>query len=44
LQEDMLAGLLPEERTQLLKLLEKAADAGNSLSRAPLVLPPAEGS
>lgn len=39
LQEDILAGLAAEERRQLLALLEKAADAGNSLSRAPLVLP-----
>ena len=40
LQDDILPGLDPAERAQLLALLARAADAGNGRSRAPLVLPP----
>lgn len=36
LQDDILAGLSAQERTQLLALLEKATKSGNALSRAPL--------
>ncbi|SEP54897.1 MarR family winged helix-turn-helix transcriptional regulator [Thalassovita taeanensis] len=36
LQTDILAGLTPEERTTFLHLLQKATEAGNDLSRAPL--------
>lgn len=43
LQDDILAGLAADERRQLLSLLKKAADSGNAMSRAPLVLPPEEG-
>ena len=43
LQEDILCGLCADERRQLLGLLAKAAAAGNSMSRAPLVLPPSNG-
>ncbi|MDO5643715.1 MAG: MarR family transcriptional regulator [Paracoccus sp. (in: a-proteobacteria)] len=37
LQADMLAGLSEQEREDFLRLARKAADRGNSLSRAPLV-------
>lgn len=37
LQPTILAGLDEEERATFLRLARKAADAGNSLSRAPLV-------
>jgi len=37
LQDDIMSGLNSEEKKQLLELLKKAADAGNQLSRAPLV-------
>lgn len=36
LQSDILGGLTAPERETFLKLLEKATDAGNELSRAPL--------
>lgn len=36
LQSDILTGLNKEESSQLLALLKKTTDAGNSLSRAPL--------
>ncbi|WP_417686296.1 MarR family winged helix-turn-helix transcriptional regulator [Roseibium sp.] len=36
LQSDILGGLSEEETQQMLTLLRKATDAGNSLSRAPL--------
>ena len=36
IQDDMLPGLSPEERATFLRLAAKAADAGTSLSRAPL--------
>jgi DNA-binding MarR family transcriptional regulator len=36
LQDDILAGLTPEERQTFLALLSKAASAGNDQSRAPL--------
>lgn len=39
LQDDILGGLDAGERARLMELLEKAASAGNALSRAPLVLP-----
>ena len=39
LQDDILGGLDAGERARLLELLEKAAAAGNALSRAPLVTP-----
>lgn len=39
LQNDILTGLNEEEREQFLYLANKAATAGNSLSRAPLVAP-----
>ncbi|MBS8225380.1 MarR family winged helix-turn-helix transcriptional regulator [Vannielia litorea] len=38
LQEDILAGLDPAERETFLALLQKATEAGNALSRAPLKL------
>lgn len=37
LQEDILVGLSKAERNQLMKLMRKATDAGNELSRAPFV-------
>lgn len=37
-QDDILSGLSDEERSEFLRLAAKAADAGNSLSRAPLIL------
>lgn len=40
LQGDILVGLDAGERAELLRLLGKAAEAGNAFSRAPLVLPP----
>jgi len=39
LQDDILSGLNSDERDTLLRLMQKAADAGNGLSRAPLILP-----
>ncbi|MGX9350063.1 MarR family winged helix-turn-helix transcriptional regulator [Shimia sp. W99] len=39
LQDDILGGLDAEERAQLLGLLRKTTDAGNSKSRAPLRTP-----
>ena len=36
LQDDILAGLSPAERSEFLRLLQKATDAGNARSRAPL--------
>ncbi|MGR3801837.1 MarR family winged helix-turn-helix transcriptional regulator [Marinibacterium profundimaris] len=39
LQHDILAGLPPEDRSEFLRLLQVLTDAGNELSRAPLVLP-----
>lgn len=36
MQDDMLSGLADEERAEFLRLARKAADGGNSLSRAPL--------
>lgn len=38
LQADILVGLNPDEQVQFLKLAEKAAQGGNALSRAPLVI------
>ena len=43
LQGEILHGLDPTERADLLRLLAKAAEAGNEFSRAPLVLPPGDG-
>ena len=40
LQLDILTGLNSKERADFLKLAEKAATAGNDLSRAPLVINP----
>lgn len=37
LQADVLTGLNAEERATFLKLAKKAADAGNELSRAPMI-------
>nr|WP_319249825.1 MarR family transcriptional regulator [uncultured Celeribacter sp.] len=39
IQDDILAGLDPEERDEFLRLAAKIAEAGNHLSRAPLHLP-----
>ncbi len=39
LQEEILTGLTPDERTELLRLMRKATDAGNERSRAPLMAP-----
>ncbi|WP_095589488.1 MarR family winged helix-turn-helix transcriptional regulator [Actibacterium ureilyticum] len=39
LQQDILGGLDPQEQQEFLRLATKAADAGNHLSRAPLVDP-----
>jgi len=39
LQNEILGGLTVEERETFIRLARKAADAGNLLSRAPLVLP-----
>ncbi|WP_371055548.1 MarR family winged helix-turn-helix transcriptional regulator [Rhodosalinus sp. K401] len=36
LQDEILSGLDPAERTELVRLLRKAAEAGNARSRAPL--------
>lgn len=36
-QDDITSGLTPAERATFMNLLRKAIDAGNSLSRAPLV-------
>ena len=36
LQDDILSGLTPSERTTLLDLLKKTTNAGNAKSRAPL--------
>ncbi|RBI85428.1 MarR family transcriptional regulator [Rhodosalinus halophilus] len=41
-QDEMLAGLTRAERDELLRLLHKAAEAGNARSRAPLRAPQAE--
>lgn len=38
LQPDILSGLSSEEREEFLRLAEKAANGGNDLSRAPLVI------
>ena len=38
LQADILVGLTGEEQAQFLKLAEKAAQGGNMLSRAPLIM------
>ncbi len=37
-QDDILSGLSDVERAEFLRLATKAADAGNDLSRAPLIL------
>lgn len=37
-QDEILSGLTPEEREDFLRLAAKAADGGNHLSRAPLIL------
>lgn len=37
LQNDILIGLDEKEKTQMMRLLEKATSAGNQLSRAPLL-------
>ncbi|PWE34433.1 transcriptional regulator [Maritimibacter sp. 55A14] len=42
LQDEILVGLDPAERAEFLRLAAKAADRGNALSRAPLVLPPGD--
>lgn len=39
LQDEILCGLAPEEKAQLLRLMRKVADAGNERSRAPLHRP-----
>lgn len=41
LQSRILSGLTDEERQEFLRLANKATDAGNSLSRAPVILPKA---
>lgn len=41
-QNEMLAGLTVEERQTFIGLLQKATDAANHLSRAPLRLPESE--
>lgn len=38
LQDDILLGLEPEEKAELLRLMAKATEAGNSRSRAPLMV------
>ncbi len=43
-QGDILAGLDSEEKAQIMRLLQKAATAGNEHSRAPLRRPAQEGS
>ncbi|QIZ82656.1 winged helix-turn-helix transcriptional regulator [Thalassovita gelatinovora] len=39
LQTDILAGLNEDERSEMLRLMQKTVDAGNQLSRAPLMRP-----
>jgi len=39
LQTDILAGLSADERSEMLRLMQKTVDAGNQLSRAPLMRP-----
>jgi len=43
LQPAILTGLDPAEQAEFLRLAAKAAEAGNSLSRAPLTVPPGLG-
>jgi len=39
LQDEILTGLSAEEKAELLRLMRKAAEAGNARSRAPLLVP-----
>lgn len=40
LQDEILTGLSASEKAQLLRLMQKATEAGNDRSRAPLLTPP----